>query len=557
MEQIVERCHSDLLTQTPIVETPSKHIYNTRKIIEGIRLAIISDIHLFPKTLLKKQGENFKRYLCNDRKMLLDSEKILDAALSKIIEAKPEVVLITGDLTKDSEKEAHDMLSMKLNVLLENGIRVFVINGNHDINNPEACMFIEDPKNKSQDKRVPVDTILAKDFKRIYSRYGYSDAIAIHEESLSYVVQLKSGYRLIAIDSGTYGDDPSEQATEGYFREGLIQWIVDQIEVGKSAGDEVIGMMHHGIIEHFKGHGEIFHSYLVEGWEEASRIFANAGMRYMFTGHFHGQDVASITTEEGNTLFDIMTGSLSTSPSPIRIVTIENNYSIVIKSDFIEKIEGNDNFKDYAKEFLKDGIPDMAISLFQSVLLANITKEKICLCDIINKIELTNPIIADFIRIALKQYNIDDSSTYITKNAAKDFIMSVTEEMRNIYITKDIKLMDVVQYCLMEVYNGDEVYSDEMRLVINIIAEGKVIPAAILEIVNKYKKKLGIVGIAIKKEYIKSFLDSIIYEDISIGKLISLKLAGLIDALLEKSDLNDNDLVLYHNYVAEVQSVAQ
>lgn len=128
MEQIVERCHSDLLTQTPIVETPSKHIYNTRKISEGIRLAIISDIHLFPKTLLKKQGENFKRYLCNDRKMLLDSEKILDAALSKIIEAKPEVVLITGDLTKDSEKEAHDMLSMKLNVLLENGIRVFVIN---------------------------------------------------------------------------------------------------------------------------------------------------------------------------------------------------------------------------------------------------------------------------------------------------------------------------------------------------------------------------------------------------------------------------------------------
>lgn len=109
----------------------------------------------------------------------------------------------------------------------------------------------------------------------------------------------------------------------------------------------------------------------------------------------------------------------------------------------------------------------------------------------------------------------------------------------------------------MEVYNGDEVYSDEMRLVRNIIAEGKVIPAAILEIVNKYKKKLGIVAIAIKKEYIKSFLDSIIYEYISIGKLISLKLAGLIDALLEKSDLNDNDLVLYHNYVAEVQSIAQ
>ena len=559
MEQMVKRFQSDLLSETPVITTtPSMNFYNRENTNQSLRLAIISDIHLFPKSLLKKQGENFRKYLCNDRKMLLDSEKILDAAILKIIEEEPEVVLITGDLTKDSEKEAHNMLAKRLNILLEKGIKVFVINGNHDINNPEACMFIEDPKNKNKDKKVTVDTILSEDFKRIYSDYGYSNAIAIHEGSLSYVAQLNDGYRVIAIDSGTYGDDPSEQATEGYFRDGLVQWVVEQIKIGRDAGDEVIGMMHHGIIEHFRGQGAVFPSYLVKGWEEASKIFADAGMRYMFTGHFHGQDIASITTEHGNTLYDIMTGALATAPSPIRIVTLNKDVdSIEVNSHFIDKIEGNDNFREYATKFLKGGIPDMAISLFQSILLDNIEEEKIALNDILIEIGCMNPMIVECIKANLKQYNIDEYSTYIASDAIKDFVIAVTEEIRNIYITENIKLMDVIQYCLMEVYNGDEIYSDEMKVVRNIIAEGVVIPNAILEIINKHKKKLGIVGMAMKKEYIRSFLDSKVYGDISIGKLISMKLADLMDALLEKSNLSDNDLILYHGDISEVESIAQ
>ena len=199
----------------------------------------------------------------------------------------------------------------------------------------------------------------------------------------------------------------------------------------------------------------------------------------------------------------------------------------------------------------------MAVSLFQSILLDNIKEEKVTLSDIVIKIGFENPMIVNCIKATLKQYNIDEYSTYITRNAIRDFIISITEEIRNVYITKDIKLTDVIQYCLMEVYNGDEIYSDEMKVVRNIIAEGEVIPNAILEIINKHKKKLGIVGMAMKKEYIRSFLDSKVYGDISIGKLISMKLADLMDALLEKSNLSDNDLILYHGDISEVESIAQ
>ena len=36
-----------------------------------------------------------------------------------------------------------------------------------------------------------------------------------------------------------------------------------------------------------------------------------------------------------------------------------------------------------------------------------------------------------------------------------------------------------------------------------------------------------------------------------------MQLANLIDALLETSDLSDNDLILYHGDISEVESIAQ
>ena len=89
---------------------------------------------------------------------------------------------------------------------------------------------------------------------------------------------------------------------------------MEQIAEAKEAGDEIIGMMHHGIIEHFDGQATVFAPYVVEGYEEASQLFADAGLKYMFTGHFHAQDVAAMTTKDGNTIYDIMTGALVTAP---------------------------------------------------------------------------------------------------------------------------------------------------------------------------------------------------------------------------------------------------
>ena len=51
----------------------------------------------------------------------------------------------------------------------------------------------------------------------------------------------------------------------------------------------------------------------------------NAGIRLIFTGHYHANDIVDFTNE-GKTLTEIQTGSLVTPPCPYRIMTLDDNF---------------------------------------------------------------------------------------------------------------------------------------------------------------------------------------------------------------------------------------
>ena len=60
-------------------------------------------------------------------------------------------------------------------------------------------------------------------------------------------------------------------------------------------------------------------------YENTSRILADAGLRFVFTGHTHMQNIEYLTTPSGNKLWDINTGSLVGYPMPIRSVVIDDH----------------------------------------------------------------------------------------------------------------------------------------------------------------------------------------------------------------------------------------
>ncbi|RKJ61388.1 hypothetical protein D7X33_26955, partial [Butyricicoccus sp. 1XD8-22] len=283
---------------------PEQHI---NIIEESLNFTVLSDIHYYDKSL-GTSGEALENYLANDRKLLIESEEVLESAVNDIKQSTSDVVLISGDLTKDGELISHQKVVDILTDLETTGKKVYVTHGNHDINNPKAVKFVDDTTEQ-------VETVTPEEYKELYKQFGYGEAIAQDPNSLSYVVQPKEGIRLIVMDSALYDTNwadnyPKTGGALDY--NGRLIWILEQIEEAKKAGDLVFGMTHHGVVEHFGAQDDIFPQYVINNWEDVSTKLADAGLNIVFTGHFHAQDAVSKTTDAGNKIYDIETGSLVT-----------------------------------------------------------------------------------------------------------------------------------------------------------------------------------------------------------------------------------------------------
>jgi len=312
----------------------------------GASFAIISDIHVYDPSL-GSSGAAFEKMLHSDRKLLLDSFDLLNFAINQIIDSGVEFVLIPGDLTKDGELINHTNAAEKLMRLKNAGISVYVIPGNHDVNNPESFRYIGD-------KTELVPNVSEAEFARIYGEFGYNDAVTRDTHSLSYVAEPVPGLWLLAIDStrhreNTEGDHP---IVSGVISQGTADWIAQALREADRQNKAVIAMMHHGFMEHWKGQAKLHPDYIVQDYENFGKFLASWNVRAGFSGHYHAHDITRADFN-GKYLYDIETGSLVTAPCPIRYVNISGN-TMNIKTEFIaDKIHPGTEFASNASAFVK------------------------------------------------------------------------------------------------------------------------------------------------------------------------------------------------------------
>lgn len=295
---------------------------------QRLKVASISDTHVLAPELIKDtkdfQSDNAVG------KMFDESFGILDAQLAKIKQEKANIVLIPGDLTKDGEQESHRALAKRLEKFEKDNpqIKVYVINGNHDINNKNAKNYnTADGKMTSATRTTPQDFYntykkLVYDDPTVIARFTPKDGKAAGQES--YVARPAKGFTLIAIDSCRYSADNTDRGkdehnTSGAVSPDLEQWVLQQIAAAKKRGDTVIGMEHHNLVPHFTMESIQAVDYVIHDWDRLAREYADAGMHYIFTGHYHANDVSKLTTKNGNDIYDIETGSAGGYPSPTRI----------------------------------------------------------------------------------------------------------------------------------------------------------------------------------------------------------------------------------------------
>lgn len=332
---------------------------------QSLKIAHISDTHYLAPELVNTKNPDYVKYMKTEQKLFAESGAIVDEAFNQMVKDAPDVIVVTGDLTKDGEYESHKKFAKKLETLRAalrakgRNPKIYVINGNHDINNSLAEDFSGKNSTKKARKTTP------EEFKEIYKNVTYNNDVEMYtnetkQGGLSYVARPKEGFTIIAADVCKYTPDATstktnEHETAGKVSEDLLKWIEEKTSEAKKRGDIVFVIQHHSVVPHFTMEPTLAKEFLVDNYKEAGIRYAKAGIKHVFTGHVHANDIAQLqNTDYGKDyeLNDIESGSTVTYPCPFRFITLTNDIKnqtelAQIETRFIKNIDYKDENGNY------------------------------------------------------------------------------------------------------------------------------------------------------------------------------------------------------------------
>jgi 3',5'-cyclic AMP phosphodiesterase CpdA len=330
------------------------------------RFAIFSDPHLHT-TALGMTGREFWDNVNRGKKLLHVSEEILSVVVNAIVD-DPDIgfIVIPGDLTKDGERDNHLRMRFWLEKLEAAGKKVYVIPGNHDILDFNARRY-------TAQGAEPVPSVTADEFAEIYRAFGYDEAVSRDPHSLSYVAEPVPGLWLFALDSCRYEKNSPQHPsfTGGRLKEETLVWAEELLARAREEGKAVMGCMHHGILEHFPAQKKYFSEYVVDDYQSVSRRLASAGLRFMYTGHFHAQDIVLRRFPGEAFLFDIETSSLVTWPCAWRVLEFTAENTLSIETRPVTSLPSLPDFATYARTELTRGVEEYLKSYLQRYHVAD------------------------------------------------------------------------------------------------------------------------------------------------------------------------------------------
>ena len=306
-------------------------------VADNIKIAVITDIHFLSKNIAIP-GTALTTYENSTGRNVDDLHTVLELVLDDLIKEEIDVLLITGDITNHGELQSHIDFIEKLKPLKESGIRIYVTPGNHDVNIPNS-------KGYEGDESILVASITDDEFLKLYDSYGYRGSFNKDTASLSYVAEINKDIWVLSIDANRFDENRSSSITGGRIRNETMLWALQILHEAQQKGVRVLGMMHHGLVEHMPFQSEFFSEYLIEDWKSKADSLADAGLNIIFTGHFHSNDITLHTSPSGNVIYDVETASLSQYPFAYRIMNL-NDSTLSIESRFIKSTPTNSNLEE-------------------------------------------------------------------------------------------------------------------------------------------------------------------------------------------------------------------
>lgn len=463
-----------------------------------LSLTVITDTHYYSKKI-GTSGREYDKANAKSQKLLANCSELLDAAYEQIKkDTRSNIVLLSGDTTNHGEIWSHEEAIEQLRGLVRAGKRVFVLTATHDFKGENWTWGYKG------DEKVKIPAALREELFDMYREFGPDQAIAVHRDSMSYVVQLEEGYRLFAIN-----DDRNLSGKSGVSDE-LYEWIKKQADDARANGQFMIAMTHHPLIApspvyELIGKGDMFGDYDIRREQ-----FADLGIQFMLTGHTHIHDIDKITSKRGNTFYDIATAALCGYPGTIRNIVLDpDKGNVTTTTDLItEPVKfdlGGKTLKEYLANQLTGMIRDMVkaagsdIDTFASMATAMSIKKKL-----IYKIGWIIRPFAKFIN----KLTIGTVAKWTKKETGL--------KPADYEGVKDKKVVDFIVDLVLNLYGGENLYNPDDA---------------------EYKICMGLISI------LDSIFDALHIKVRSILK-VSDSLYDFVEPLLHNSGINSYDAIL-------------
>lgn len=286
-------------------ELQNKEISPLVEANEDLTIWMVTDIHYIAPELHDNGAAFAEMKQTAVGKDIARIDSIMQALVWEAAKEKPELLIVSGDLTFNGEYESILGLAKYFRQIEENGTQVSVIPGNHDIHSSWARRFVGSEMEKAKQ-------ISPTAFRETFADFGYDLATHQDPDSLSYVIEPKPNYPIMMMDTNIYSDTETSKSptTEGKIKIETAAWLAKYFEENAPA----IWVGHHPILAHAKSERT---GNTLENADEINPLLKEQGINALFAGHIHAQNISS----DGLTR-EIITGALSIFPNSIGEITL-------------------------------------------------------------------------------------------------------------------------------------------------------------------------------------------------------------------------------------------
>ncbi|WP_421444764.1 metallophosphoesterase [Streptococcus suis] len=279
------------------------------------KIWIITDLHYLSQDLFD-DGEAFS-YIEKTAagKDLRYGKERMEALVEQVEREQPALLLVSGDLTLNGEKQSMVELAQYFTQIEEKGTEVLVIPGNHDIASGWARVF-------KGDQQVVTDQVTTQQFSDIFDDHGYQQASSRDQASLSYLAKPFSNAWFLMIDSNIYSDGYGKGAppTNGRIKKETLDWIEVQLQAAKEAGVNLIPVVHHNVLQQ---HAMLSKGYTLDNAADLKALFNQYGIQFGFSGHTHSQNI--VEEDLGQVSYtEVVNGAFSIYPAVIGQLSLGN-----------------------------------------------------------------------------------------------------------------------------------------------------------------------------------------------------------------------------------------